>query len=229
MSGSFPGLPMEDRPERSGGRVFQHIPRLREILPNGGWPGITYAQVCVHNLKNAADRSDPPGRLREMKGGSIFYTIEGPKGSIEVALVGTGTLIPGASPDAGNRLFYTDGEIGLRTGLSVQYPIWLRTQASEEEPDGEVVPVSQAAAPEPRQSRESAARVQRRNAPQRVEVRAQSPEPEAGDRDRAVGSAPRGKKLLSGHSHPPNFGRPVAGCSGCARIQGKRWQPEHSV
>lgn len=141
MTSPFPGVPIGAEPDQPthGRPVYRRVPRLRDHLRNGGWPGVVYAQVCVHNLKAAADRVQKPARLRELTGGQIYFTIQGPKGAVEMALVGTGKPIPGASPDAGNRLFFTDGEVEKWTGLPVQYPIWLRPQ---EEDRGQEVDVS---------------------------------------------------------------------------------------
>jgi hypothetical protein len=97
-------------------------------LAHGGSPGAIYAQVLVRNLKAARERTERPDHLDELRGGSIYYSIVGPKGRAEVGLVGTGEVIPGALPESGNRLFFTDGEIGWITGLPIQYPIWLHPE-----------------------------------------------------------------------------------------------------
>ena len=127
------GAPLRRKVQLSGSeRVFDHIPRLRELLAHGGSPGAIYAQVLVRNLKAARERTERPDHLDELRGGSIYYSIVGPKGRAEVGLVGTGEVIPGALPESGNRLFFTDGEIGEVTGFPIQYPIWLHPQQIQE-------------------------------------------------------------------------------------------------
>lgn len=137
MTSSHFGLPVgSERREARKSAVFDHVPALHELLPNGGWPGVTYAQVCVHNVANATAREERPANLRPIEG-TMYYEIYGPKGRAQMALVGTGRAIPGASPAAGARLFFTDGEVARLTGHPVEFPIWLRVQP-EEERGGEV-------------------------------------------------------------------------------------------
>lgn len=131
MSAPLAGAPLgSDLPAQTEGRVFDHIPHLRELLPNGGWPGVTYAQCCVHNVARARDRSERPANLRSIRG-TEYFTIQGPRGSASMALVGCGTPIPGASPDAGDRLCFTDGEVEALTGHAPKFPIWFRAQPAE--------------------------------------------------------------------------------------------------
>lgn len=120
-----------ESPERA--IVFDHVPQLHELLPNGGWPGVVYAQVCAHNVVAANNRVDRPANLRPIKG-AAYYAIRGSRGMAEMALVGTGSPIPGAAPEAGARLFFTDGEVERLTGHSVPAPIWLRPQPAEPRP-----------------------------------------------------------------------------------------------
>jgi hypothetical protein len=123
MSSAIPGAPIgPDIEPSSRQKSYDHIPRLRELLPNGGWPGVTYAQVCIHNLKAASDRTERPANLRPIRGSS-YYTIMGPNGTASMALVGCGQPIPGAAPEGGERLFFTDGEVAS-TGHAVPVPIW---------------------------------------------------------------------------------------------------------
>lgn len=103
--------------------VFDHMPRLRELIKNGGWPGVVYAQVCVPNLKAAHDRTEFPANLRAIRN-SQYYSVRGPKGEAQMALVGCGEPIAGAAPEGGERLFFTDGEAGQVTGLKVRDAIW---------------------------------------------------------------------------------------------------------
>jgi len=122
------GIPIGSEVERGANtRVFDHVPALHELQKREGWPGITYAQVCVHNLMRAKERTQAPAHLT-LIGGTSYYTIAGPKGEVSMALVGRGKRIPGAAPEAGARLFFTDGEVEELTGHPVVYPIWLRPQ-----------------------------------------------------------------------------------------------------
>ena len=124
MSTALPGAPIGPDIEPGGRQVrFDHIPKLRELLKNGGWPGVTYAQCLVRNLKAAADRTDRPANLRPIRG-AFYYSITTAKGEAQMALVGCGKPIPGAAPEAGERLFFTDGEVEDVTGLAVEYPIY---------------------------------------------------------------------------------------------------------
>jgi len=131
------GIPIGSEVERGANtRVFDHVPALHELQKREGWPGITYAQVCVHNLMRAKERAQAPAHLT-LIGGTSYYTVVGPKGQVSMALVGCGKQIPGAAPEAGARLFFTDGEVEELTGHPVVFPIWLRPQevaGSAEEP-----------------------------------------------------------------------------------------------
>lgn len=133
----LPGAPIgPDIPTSSHRLTFDHVPELWELMPNEGWPGVTYAQVCVHNVKHARDREERPANLRPIQD-AFYYSITGPRGEAQMALVGCGKPIPGAAPESGARLFFTDGEVTRITGHAVKYPIWFREQP-EEKPSGEV-------------------------------------------------------------------------------------------
>lgn len=137
MSAPHLGVPVGPDPRSTHRtRSFDHVPALHELLPYGGWPGITYAQCCVHNTANATAREEEPAHLRPIRG-TEFFEIRGPKGTVQMALVGCGEIIPGASPDAGARLFFTDGEVERLTGLPVPAPIWFRPQPAAEPPKEE--------------------------------------------------------------------------------------------
>ena len=210
-----------DIPDGRDVQTFDHIPDLYELLPNGGWPGVVYAQVCIHNLKAAADRTERPDHLRPIRG-STYYSIVGPRGRSDMALVGRGKPIPGSAPEAGARLFFTDGEVQLETGLQVDSPIWFRRLRKEdvwEDADAEVHVTQEDRAQE---DREGDARVERGRASQRKQARPSGQEQEAGGGD----SPERGKTLLKGHNHPPNFGRVVEGCTGCERVLERRTRKE---
>jgi hypothetical protein len=132
---SMLGVPIgSEREPGDALRAFDHVPRLHELLPNGGWPGVMYAQVCVHNVANAALRTEVPANLRAIRG-TVNYEIVGPRGSAQMALVGTGKPIPATPPECGARLFFTDGEVERLTGHPVkEYVIWLRPQPEEPAP-----------------------------------------------------------------------------------------------
>lgn len=161
MSAPILGVPVGPDPRNNQrNRSFDHVPALWELLPNGGWPGITYAQVCVHNTANAVERSDEPAHLRPIRG-TDYFEIRGPRGTAQMALVGTGSPIPGANPDCGARLFFTDGEVERLTGLPVgKYPIWLRAQPKEESGGTPSQPSAQAAAAGPGEGGKGSPRVQ---------------------------------------------------------------------
>lgn len=129
-----------DVPTQGAQREFDHIPHLRDLLPSGGWPGVTYVQACVHNVARAKERVERPANLRTIRG-TEYYEIVGPRGRASMALVGCGVPIPGASPDAGDRLCFTDGEVEALTGHAPKYPIWFRPQP--EEKPGEEIQVTQ--------------------------------------------------------------------------------------
>lgn len=144
----LPGAPIgPDAPLDATAFHFTRIPKLHELLdgsvgPKGGWPGCIYAQVCVHNLANARNRAEEPANLRPVRG-SQYFSITGPRGTVNMALVATGDPIRGAAPEAGARLFFTDGEVEKLTGLPVgKFPIWLRPQP-EEAPSGQEIHVTQ--------------------------------------------------------------------------------------
>lgn len=129
MSAPSFGLPSRSTMRPQGVRkVFTHIPRLHELMPRAGWPGVVYAQVCVHNMQLASERTAEPAGLSPIifGFGTLFYTIQGPKGEVGMALMGSGERIVGAAPEAGARLFFTDGEVERETGLKVEFPIWFR-------------------------------------------------------------------------------------------------------
>lgn len=131
MSAPTLGVPIGSANRERGTASFDHVPKLWELLPNGGWPGVVYAQVCVHNLAHAAERDEPPGRMSPIRG-TVYYEITGPRGAAQMALMGVGRPIPGASPEAGARLFFTDGEVERLTGHPVEFPIWFRPQPADE-------------------------------------------------------------------------------------------------
>jgi len=192
MSSAIPGAPIgpDIEPSRRQ-RSFDHVPKLRELLANGGWPGVVYAQVCVQNLKAASDRLERPANLRPIRGAS-YYSIVGPTGEAPMALLGCGKPIPGSAPEGGSRLFFTDGEVGLVTGHTIEYPIWLTAAPASgrgEEihvREEHVAPVKRAY--KKRKGHQGHARVRGRYAPQREPAGPEGDEPQASSGDRALGA-----------------------------------------
>jgi len=180
------GIPIGSEVERGANtRVFDHVPALWELQKREGWPGITYAQVCVHNLMRAKERAQAPAHLT-LIGGTSYYTIVGPKGEVSMALVGRGKRIPGAAPEAGARLFFTDGEVEELTGHPVVFPIWLRPQEVAGSAEESFAPRADRAS----QGGESPQGVQGGLPPQRKQQRPGGQESQAGRGDRAVRSGP---------------------------------------
>ena len=123
--------------------TFDHLPDLWDLLPpDGGVPGILYAQVCAHNARHAQATGLRPIR------GAVYYSISGPKGQAAMVLMGKGSPIPGASPCAGARELFTDSEVTKLTGfpLSDHYTLTLR-----EEPNAPVNGPPKQRAPAPPQ------------------------------------------------------------------------------
>ncbi len=92
--------------------TYDHVPRLRELLPqDGGRPGVKYAQVCSANAKAAQD--DGWGPITDAK----MFTISGPKGQCDMLLACQGKPIQGASAQEGARTMVLDHDIYRLTGL----------------------------------------------------------------------------------------------------------------
>ena len=92
--------------------VFNHVPDLRELLPkHRGRPGLEYLQCCVVNMRRAQDE----GWVEVDR--TVIYTIEGPKGSVDMKLFGRGKLIPGQPHDSGARLCRCDKTVESLTGV----------------------------------------------------------------------------------------------------------------
>jgi len=181
VSAQLPGIPMGPELKEPGRRkVFTHVPKLHELIANGGWPGVVYAQVCIHNLMLARERAEKPANLRPIRD-SVPYSISGPLGEVGMALVGCGKPIIGAAPEAGARLFFTDGEVGKETGLEVAFPIWFRPQ---EVTSGEEIPVSQGTSGA-RQGPQGDVRVQVGVPAQRKQQRPQGDQPQTSGSDSA--------------------------------------------
>jgi len=83
--------------------VFDHWPSLRELLPKWrGRPGFIYFQCAVVNLRRAQDEG-----WVEVDN-TVIYTIEGPRGTVDVKLLCRGKLTPGQPHNSGERLCYAD-------------------------------------------------------------------------------------------------------------------------
>ena len=94
--------------------VFDHWPSIQELLPKWrGRPGFTYVQCCVANLRRAQDEG-----WVEVDN-TVIYTIEGPKGSVDLKLLCRGQLIPGQPHDSGARLCYGDRTGEELTGVFI--------------------------------------------------------------------------------------------------------------
>ena len=92
--------------------VYDHVPRLRELLPkDAGRPGVKYAQVCSANAKAAQDAGWGP------IAGAKMFTIHGPKGHCDMLLACQGKPIQGASSQEGARTMVLDHDIYRLTGL----------------------------------------------------------------------------------------------------------------
>ena len=96
--------------------VYNHVPNLKELLPNtGGIPGVQYAQVSTENLRKAQDE----GWLK-ISGAQKLYTIIGPSGKVDCELYAKGKPIPGQGSGSGKRICWVDGVIYSKTGLGEQ-------------------------------------------------------------------------------------------------------------
>lgn len=91
---------------------LDHIPTLRELMPKtAGLPGVKYGIVALVNQKAAQDSGwDGVADQR-------IFTIEGPKGSTDAALICNGEPAEGMSPDSGARRLYLDQDLYRLTGL----------------------------------------------------------------------------------------------------------------
>jgi len=117
--------------------VFDHFPSLRELLPKfRGAPGFTYFQCCVVNLRRAQDE-----KWKEVDN-TVVYTVEGPKGSVDLKLLCRGKLTPGQPHNSGARLCYGDLTAEPLVGLW-----WNPQDHTEPEPPIEETPDPQSTLP----------------------------------------------------------------------------------
>jgi hypothetical protein len=108
--------------------VFDHWPSLGELLPKWqGIPGYTYFQCCVTNLRRAQDEG-----WVEVDN-TVIYTIEGPKGSVDLKLLCRGRRIPGQPHNSGARLCFADKTGEALTGL------WINPHQHEEDQSEEIL------------------------------------------------------------------------------------------
>lgn len=117
------GVPIGPDIEPSRRRlVFHHVPRLRELLKDQVRIGVTYAQVCVQNLKAANDRTEKPANLRAVRN-TQYYEIQGPLGTAQMALLGSNVPVPSSNSAQGEPLCFVDAEVEALTGLEAPaYP-----------------------------------------------------------------------------------------------------------
>lgn len=104
-----PGQPFRPRQY-----IFDHVPGLRELLPQyRGLPGYEYLQCCVQNLRRAQDE----GWVQVER--TVIYTVEGPLGQADMTLMARGKRIPGQPHDSGARLCLCDRTVEELTGVRI--------------------------------------------------------------------------------------------------------------
>lgn len=117
LSRAAPGQPFEAQEY-----VFDHVPSLRELLPQyRGLPGFEYMQCCVQHLRRAQDE----GWVEVQN--TVVYSIEGPNGRVDMKLLARGQRIPGQPHDSGVRLCLCDKTVEKATGL------WINPNRHESE------------------------------------------------------------------------------------------------
>jgi len=115
----------------TGTYVYDHIPQLRELLPEyRGIPGIYYLQVWVEGQ----DIAEEAGWVEVAN--SVTYKIKGPKGICKCRLYCTGTRIPGANFQTSKRTCEIDKNIMEITGLSNGPTV--TTSTLKDKPDAEI-------------------------------------------------------------------------------------------
>ena len=95
--------------------TYDHIPRLRELLPQlHGVPGFYYLQCAVINKR----RAEAEG-WQEVAN-TVTYTITGPKGSVDVSLYCFGERVSGSDYKSSKRDCLVDLTIESGTGHAVK-------------------------------------------------------------------------------------------------------------
>jgi len=119
--------------------VFDHVPSLRELLPQfRGLPGFEYLQCCVQNLRRAQDEG-----WTEVER-TVIYTIEGEKGRVDMKLLARGKRIPGQPHDSGARLCICDKTVEEMTG------VFINPHLHEDEPEEEIFTGGTSNGPKPK-------------------------------------------------------------------------------
>jgi hypothetical protein len=102
------------KPFQSQDYIFDHVPGLRELLPQyRGLPGFDYMQCCVQNLRRAQDE----GWVEVER--TVIYTIEGELGRVDMKLLARGQRMPGQPHDSGARLCVCDKAVETLTGVHI--------------------------------------------------------------------------------------------------------------
>jgi hypothetical protein len=93
---------------------FDFVPSLRDLLSNGGLPGLEYAQVCTHHLLRAQTEEEPWLMVNR-----AAYQITGPKGAADMVLMVRGKEIRTANT-SGARRCSVDTDVEVLTGHSLE-------------------------------------------------------------------------------------------------------------
>ncbi len=117
--------------------TFDHIPGIGELLPQfKGLPGYQYLQCTVQNQKRAQSESWQPVN------NSVIYTIIGPRGQADMALMVRGKRIPGQAPNSGARLCFCDKSVQEITGLWINPHQHLEEAGEESETERDLGPAA---------------------------------------------------------------------------------------
>ena len=97
--------------------TYDHIPRLRELLPQlHGVPGFYYLQCAVINKRRAESEG-----WQEVAN-TVTYTIRGPSGTIDVSLYCFGSKVGGSDYKSSKRDCLVDLSIQDATGHTISGP-----------------------------------------------------------------------------------------------------------
>lgn len=119
-------------------KTFDHIPQARELMSNGGLPGVIYHQVAAQNLIKGREEG-----FKQVHGVEP-YRIVGPEGTVDCILLSEGVPIRGQSGLGGARRVYVDQAIFDGTGLPDR-------SRPAEEPKASPAPKAKATVPKPSQ------------------------------------------------------------------------------